>query len=67
MCAALFVPAPLSAAQEDEECLFCHAEAGLTKETPDGKVKSLYVDADVFANSLHGENGCTSCHVEMTE
>ena len=36
---------------DPETCLGCHDDA---------------VDAEAFAQSVHGENACTSCHIEVT-
>jgi len=43
----------------DEDCLDCHGEEGATAEESE---KSIYVDAEIFAHSAHGEEGCISCH-----
>lgn len=47
----------------DDDCMDCHSDKELTTEK-DGKTISLYVDEEVFKQSLHGENGCISCHEE---
>ncbi|MDQ7063967.1 MAG: cytochrome c3 family protein [candidate division KSB1 bacterium] len=47
--------------QDDEECLECHGEKDFVTER-NGKEISLYVDGKAFAQSVHGENGCVSCH-----
>ncbi len=39
----------------------------LTKELPDGKVLSLYVDEALFLASVHRTNSCFSCHADLTE
>ena len=43
----------------DEDCLDCHGEEGATAEESE---KSIYVDAEIFSHSSHGEEGCISCH-----
>lgn len=58
---------PPAYALEDEECMFCHGEADLTKETEGGELIHLYVDQAAFGNSVHAENGCVSCHVDIEE
>jgi len=47
----------------DDDCMDCHSDKELTTEK-DGKTISLYVDEEVFKQSLHGKNGCISCHEE---
>lgn len=47
----------------DDDCMDCHSDEELTTEK-DGKTLSLYVDEEIFKQSLHGENGCISCHEE---
>ncbi|MFH1625027.1 MAG: cytochrome c3 family protein [Pseudomonadota bacterium] len=52
---------PLGLGAEDEECLDCHGERDFVAERH-GKEVSLYVNGKAFANSIHGKNGCVSCH-----
>ncbi|RME01729.1 MAG: hypothetical protein D6814_00925, partial [Calditrichaeota bacterium] len=42
-------------------CLECHGEKDFVVEKQ-GREISLYVDGKAFARSVHGENGCVSCH-----
>lgn len=59
---------PLAAqAQDDAECFLCHADPSQVKTLEDGSVLSLYVDEEVYAHSTHAENGCVSCHADITE
>jgi cytochrome b subunit of formate dehydrogenase len=53
----------LPARAADQECLACHGEAGMKSETG----KSLYVDAAKHKSSVHGDLGCTTCHVGVKE
>jgi len=62
----LLIPG-IGPAQEDEECFFCHGEPDFTQELPSGALRSLHVDESVFAKSVHGENGCVSCHDDVGE
>ena len=62
----VFLPALQAPAQDDEDCFFCHGEPGMTMEK-DGQTISLYVDAEVFSHSVHGEAGCVSCHSDIEE
>jgi len=50
---------------EDKDCLACHGQPGMTKQGPDGKDISLTVDAKKFGASIHGGNGCISCHADV--
>ncbi|MBI5094565.1 MAG: cytochrome b/b6 domain-containing protein [Candidatus Hydrogenedentes bacterium] len=56
-----------SLALEDQECVVCHGDPTQSKQLPSGKVLSLYVDAAAYAKSVHGANGCVSCHAGITE
>jgi cytochrome b subunit of formate dehydrogenase len=49
-------------AQANAECLVCHGETSLTMERR-GRSVSLYVRADAYSKSAHGELECVSCHV----
>lgn len=48
---------------QDDACFECHGDAEMTTER-DGKEVSLFVNADQFSQSVHGENGCVSCHAD---
>src|SRR5512146_1841575 len=58
--------APKGAAPKmsNDECLACHANAGLTKEV-NGKQVSLDIHGDKFKASAHGVFGCTDCHTDV--
>jgi len=51
-------------AQDNEACLNCHGEEGLTG-TRDGEEISAYVSAELFANSVHGGLACSDCHADV--
>ena len=51
-------------AQENDDCLECHEEAGLKVERQ-GREISLHVDPKRFAESVHGDTDCISCHQEL--
>jgi hypothetical protein len=58
-------PSPVTptAQEENETCLGCHADPGLTLTVPDGQVRSLPVDGEAFGRSVHGARlRCTDCH-----
>jgi hypothetical protein len=51
-------------AQTVDECSACHQDTTLSKTSPDGTVKNLYVDPAAFMKSVHAEAGftCVDCH-----
>lgn len=50
--------------EEDSECMLCHDDRTFFKER-DGRRVSLYVDYSHFVTSVHGKEGCTSCHADV--
>jgi predicted CXXCH cytochrome family protein len=48
--------------QPDQACLRCHGNPGLHKRFDNGDTISLQVDGEDFANSVHRQMGCLSCH-----
>jgi cytochrome b subunit of formate dehydrogenase len=67
LCAALFLPvlpALQARAVEDAECLFCHGDVNFSATMADGTVRHLYVDEEAFGASVHGKEGCASCHAD---
>ncbi len=61
--ATVFVARPL-AAQENADCLECHGRPGLKVEKQ-GRDISLSVDSERFEACVHGDLGCTDCHVDL--
>jgi len=55
--------APLNA-QDNKECLECHAKVGL-KIDRDSRTISLYVDSERLSKSVHGSLSCVNCHAEL--
>ncbi len=57
-----------SDADVNQGCIMCHSNPDMRIELPSGESVSLYVDADEFAASVHGQMGhaCTDCHREYT-
>ncbi len=52
-----------AAARDMEGCLICHGDPNFVDTSPaEGQDPSLYVDAEVFAQSVHANNPCSSCH-----
>ncbi len=63
---------PAEAAQprseEVEMCLGCHGDKDLSVTLPSGEKRSLYVDREVYARSVHGDRlGCADCHPGMAD
>jgi formate dehydrogenase gamma subunit len=53
-------PQPL---KQDESCLACHGQAGMTS----GSGKSISIDPAKHADSVHGVLGCVDCHTTIKE
>jgi len=50
---------------EDQTCLACHGQEGMSKTFSKGESLSLHVDGQAFAGSIHGPLGCTACHSDV--
>ncbi|MDQ8154556.1 MAG: cytochrome c3 family protein [Gemmatimonadota bacterium] len=50
-------------AQTREDCLTCHSDSTLTKDGPNKKPISLFMDEKVLNGSTHAKLACVSCHV----
>jgi Cytochrome c554 and c-prime len=57
-------PAPGPSA-EDQQCLACHGQEGMTKSFAKGDPVSLHVEGRAFAASVHGPLGCAACHGDV--
>ncbi len=55
-------PVPSAA---DQVCLGCHGAAGMEKKLTDGDTLQLHVAPGPYLKSVHGANGCTSCHSDV--
>jgi cytochrome b subunit of formate dehydrogenase len=51
-------------AQENSDCLGCHADHSLTGSRQ-GRSMSVFVDERAFAASAHSSLQCTSCHADL--
>lgn len=49
---------------DDATCFSCHGKPGATKK---GSSSSVFVDKAKFEGSVHGGNGCVSCHADIAE
>lgn len=54
----------LAQAENDDDCLFCHASETLYLTMPSGEALSLALDVDSMTQSAHGLSGvrCADCH-----
>lgn len=51
-----------------EECLLCHEDPDLVMSLDDGGEMPVFIDADAFLASVHGEAlVCADCHPEIQE
>lgn len=50
-------------------CLGCHSDPSLELTLPSGETLSLYVDAQTYEESVHGDLGlsCVLCHSDISE
>lgn len=65
----MLLPATGGAAREEipnDKCLECHGEKDLTKDLPNGKQASLFVDEAKLKASVHGQTRCAGCHKDLT-
>lgn len=47
----------------NRRCLKCHNdEDDMTSERDDGTIVNIYIDAERFSHSVHGEQPCMGCH-----
>ncbi len=62
-------PPPAESYTGAETCSACHSNPDLVYEFPSGEVWSLYMDADAFHNSVHGQEGltCAACHTDIED
>ena len=53
----------------NESCLACHADPNLSMPLQDGEQLSLFIDPQIFAQSVHGQGGyaCIQCHTGLRE
>jgi cytochrome b subunit of formate dehydrogenase len=56
-----------AAGLDNATCLSCHGQPDFAMPGADGQMRSLYVAADHFAQSVHATLQCTACHATITE
>ncbi len=49
-------------AQSVEDCMDCHSDEEMTKTVNDSIEVSLFVDLEIYQNSIHGDMECIDCH-----
>jgi cytochrome b subunit of formate dehydrogenase len=47
------------------ECMDCHGESSMATVDEQGNEKSLFVNADIFMETIHGFYECTDCHADL--
>jgi len=63
--AATAFAAEPTASPADQTCLGCHGVEGMEKKLTDGDSLKLFVPPSPYLHSVHGANGCTSCHADV--
>jgi hypothetical protein len=58
-------PAAGALSDDDNACLGCHAQEGLTKQIGKGETLQLQVDGAAFERSVHAPLGCAACHSDV--
>ncbi len=53
-------------AVSNDKCLECHSDKDLTKDLPNGKSRSLFVDESTLKMTAHGKIQCAGCHADLT-
>jgi len=53
--------------QSVDECMDCHADEDLTKSINDTTEISLYVNLELYENSIHGGLECIDCHSSIED
>lgn len=51
----------------NSECQRCHGKKDFSTALPSGEVKSLYIDFELFYNSVHKKELCVYCHLDVRE
>jgi hypothetical protein len=67
-CLGLLILAGRVSGYEIGECLECHSNPKLSKGDEKGDLKSLFVDGELYKDSVHGrgEFTCEDCHEDAT-
>lgn len=62
----VLMPAAAGAAGVNDGCFTCHGQQGITTRVK-GEIVSLYVNQEVYQQSVHRNQACTSCHGEIRD
>jgi cytochrome b subunit of formate dehydrogenase len=62
--AAEEAPTAEAVPSEIDTCLECHGDPSASTTTPEGDMRSLYIDREVYAHSVHGSLDCSMCHAD---
>jgi len=54
----------LPANGSDDDCFDCHGDRSFSK-TVKGRRISLFINQKIFEKSIHGDEGCVSCHSDV--
>ncbi len=54
-----------SFASDIGNCLLCHKYPGLSRIDEDGKMRLLFVNENIFNNSIHAKVKCEGCHPDI--
>ncbi len=65
VCVVLLFHLPSLFAQD--ACSECHGQSDFTTVDTAGNEISLFVDAQLFSQSIHADLGCEGCHADVTE
>ena len=58
---------PANAKLENSKCLRCHGRENFSRESENGEIRDLHVDAEAFQHSVHGSRDCVNCHKDITK
>jgi hypothetical protein len=62
---AFATPASGALSDDDNACLGCHGQEGLSKSFGKGESLPLRVDGTAFEGSVHAPLGCAACHADV--
>ncbi len=65
--AVIFFTGASAHAQEDAQCFLCHGDPDASTKAADGSIRSLYIDEEHFAVSVHAGMGCVACHADIED
>jgi len=51
----------------NDDCKTCHGKKDFHKMLPDGTIRSLYIDFNLFSKSAHKSERCIYCHIDVKE